>query len=361
MDFSLTDDQQSLRDLATRMFREHGQPERLAELEQGDWFDRQLWRNLADAGLLGIAVDEQHGGAGMTLLELHLLLVELGRTVAHVPLWETAYAALAIEQSGTSLDLLADVCAGEVVPTVALQDEGATPAAPTTTAVAADGGWALTGTKILVPAAQVADLLVVSATTDAGQTGLFLVQCTDVVMLPHRLSSDIPHAQVTMDGAPAIALGEPDGTALPVLLEAAVAGQASVQTGLCEAALALAAKYTASREQFGRPIATFQAVSQRVADAFIDTECLRLTALQAAWRLAEGLPATDEVRIAGYWAAEAGHRVLHACHHVHGGIGVDRDYPLYRYLMRTKQHEFTLGSATDHLVDLGLALAADPA
>lgn len=357
MDFSLSDDQQSLRDLAARMFREHGEPERLAALERGDWFDRQLWQNLADAGLIGIAVDEQHGGAGMTLLEVHLLLVELGRAVAHVPLWETAVAATAIDDG----DLLTRICAGEVVLTVALQDDGASPASPTTRAVHADDGWELTGTKLLVPSAQVADLLVVSAVTDDGATGLFLVEAATTDLQPNRLSSDVPHATVTLDGAPATSLGVPDGSALPALLQVAIAGQSSVQTGLCEAALALAAEYTSSREQFGRPIATFQAVSQRVADAFIDTECLRLTALQAAWRLGEGLPAADEVRIAAYWAAEAGHKVLHACHHVHGGIGVDRDYPLYRYLMRTKQHEFTLGSATDHLVELGLALAADPA
>ena len=123
----------------------------------------------------------------------------------------------------------------------------------------------------------------------------------------------------------------------------------------------LTAEYTKTREQFDRPIATFQAVGQRAADAYIDAEAIRLTAWQAAWRLAAGLPAAAEVAVAKFWAAEGGQRVVHAAQHLHGGIGVDRDYPLHRYFLWAKQLELTLGGATAQLLRLGALLADEPA
>ena len=130
--------------------------------------------------------------------------------------------------------------------------------------------------------------------------------------------------------------------------------------GICEEALRLTAEYTKTREQFDRPIATFQAVGQRAADAYIDTEAVRLTAWQAAWRLSEGLPATEQVAIAKFWCAEGGQRVVHAAQHLHGGMGVDRDYPLHRYFLWAKELELTLGGATASLLGLGALLAAEP-
>src|SRR5262249_23684303 len=107
------------------------------------------------------------------------------------------------------------------------------------------------------------------------------------------------------------------------------------------------------REQFGKPLATFQAVGQRAADAYIDVEAIRWTMWQAAWRLSAGAPAAADVAIAKYWAAEAGHRVVYAAQHLHGGIGLDTDYPVYRYFLWSKQIELTLGSATCQLERLG--------
>jgi len=122
-------------------------------------------------------------------------------------------------------------------------------------------------------------------------------------------------------------------------------------------ALRMTAEYTIGREQFGRPIASFQAVQQRAADAYIDSEAIRLTTWQAAWRLAADRPATTEVAIAKFWASEAAHRVVYAAQHLHGGIGVDVDYPLHRYYLWSKQIELTLGSGTRQLARLGADLA----
>ena len=176
------------------------------------------------------------------------------------------------------------------------------------------------------------------------------------VHVAERLAHDghiaVRFGQASMDGngvqvAASDVLGGPDSGAEIVdwMVERATAALCSIATGVCEQALKMTAEYTKTREQFDRPIATFQAVGQRAADAYIDTEAIRLTALQAAWRLEEGLPAAGEVAVAKFWAADGGQRVVHAAQHLHGGIGVDRDYPLHRYFLWAKELELTLGGA----------------
>ena len=138
-------------------------------------------------------------------------------------------------------------------------------------------------------------------------------------------------------------------------------GMCAVQLGVCERALELTAEYSKTRVQFDRPIATFQAVGQRLADAYIDVNAIRLTTWQAAWRLSEGLPCATEIATAKFWAADAGHRVAHTAVHVHGGMGIDLDYHLNRYFVAAKRIEFALGGATEQLVALGRELANEPA
>nr|WP_239166779.1 acyl-CoA dehydrogenase family protein [Actinoplanes italicus] len=130
-----------------------------------------------------------------------------------------------------------------------------------------------------------------------------------------------------------------------------VIGAAAYQLGVAERALEMTAAYARERVQFERPIGSFQAVSQRLADAWIDVEALRLTVWQAA-----GRPEPAEAATAGFWAAEAGHRVLHTAVHVHGGVGIDMDYPLHRYFLAAEEHEFLIGGATAQLLDLAEVL-----
>jgi alkylation response protein AidB-like acyl-CoA dehydrogenase len=154
--------------------------------------------------------------------------------------------------------------------------------------------------------------------------------------------------------------GEPLPVPVEWLTERWMAGLCALQAGIADKALKLTAEYTTGREQFGKPVASFQAVAQRAADAYIDAQAIQLTAYQAAWRLAEGLPAANEVAVAKFWAADGGNRVVLAAQHLHGGIGVDRDYPLATYTTWTKQIELTLGSATPSLLRLGKAIAEEP-
>ena len=165
------------------------------------------------------------------------------------------------------------------------------------------------------------------------------------------------HVRIPADAA----LGDPAKGApmLEWITERATTALACVALGVCEQALALTAEYTKNRKQFDQPIAMFQAVGQRLADAYVDVEAIRLTTWQAAWRLSAGMPAASQVAIAKFWAGAGGQRVVHTAQHLHGGVGVDRDYPLHRYFLYAKHLELALGGTTTQLRRLGRLIVAE--
>jgi alkylation response protein AidB-like acyl-CoA dehydrogenase len=373
MDFSLSEEHQAIADLARQILEGQITHERLKEVEAGaDHWDRRAYAELAKANLLGVALPEAVGGSGLGFLAAAIILEEIGRTVAPVPFLATVVlGALPIAEFGSKTQqqrLLPTAIAGETILTAALVEPGTEPDRPTTTATPTEDGWRLDGVKICVPAADAASKILVPArTTAAGHIGIFLVEPSDsgVIRTPVDPTSRQPESHVDLDGVTVRAedvLGDPEGGAaiLTWMLERATAGLCATTAGVCEVALRTTAEYTKTREQFERPIATFQAVGQRAADAYVDTEAVRLTAWQAAWRLDAGMPAAAEVAVAKYWAAEGGQRVVHAAQHLHGGIGVDRDYPLHRYFLWAKQLELTLGGSTRQLLRLGALLATEP-
>ncbi len=366
LDFAFSDDQEALRDLARKILEDLVTHERLNEVERtDDWFDRRAWQAVADAGLLGIGLPEANGGGGLGFLETCIVLEQVGRTVAPIPALGTMVAAHAVAEFGDDAQRgrwLPGVASGEIVLTLGLQEpNNDDPTSPTTRADVGRDGWRLTGTLHCVAAAHLAARVLVPARTGVG-TGVFLVDPNgDGVTLTRAIATNgEPVFLVDLDGAPGEPLGDPvDGTRIIAwTLDRALAAMCVVQVGVSERALWMTAEYASTREQFGHPIAGFQAVSQRAADAYIDTEAMRLTAWQAAWRVAEGLPAADEVAIAKFWAADGGQRVAHAAQHLHGGLGIDVDYPLHRYFQWSKAIELNLGSATRQLVRLGASIAA---
>jgi len=367
LDFSFTDDQFALRDLVDRILDDFATPERLGALErEAEWFDRDAWAALGRAGVLGAGLPEAVGGGGGGFLETGILLESIGRHVAMVPVLASIVgAAMPIARHGDDAQRArwaAPAASGEIVLSVALQEpRHDDPTRPSTTADLGIDGWRVTGTKHCVPAAHLADRLVVPARTGVG-TGVFLVDPADPAVTSTRftMTNGEPQFTVEMSATPAEPIGDPanGGEIVREIVEHVTTGLCLTQVGVSERALQMTAQHVVTREQFGQPLALFQAVSQRAADAFIDTEAIRLTAWQAAWRLSEGLPASDEVAIAKYWAAEGGQRVAHAAQHLHGGVGADIDYPLRRYFTWAKVNELTLGSATRQLRTLGARIAA---
>ena len=372
MDFSFNEEQTDLQGLVKQIFEGELSHERLMEVEGGDDnFDRELWANLAEAGVLGISLPEDVGGGGYGFLEAAIVLEQVGRAVAPIPYLETVVlGALPIAEFGTAeqkKSLLPGVASGETILTAALIEPGADPLKPTTTARRDGDAWVLDGVKTCVPAGLVASRVLVPASTADGAIVLAIVDPSAAGVTKERqdTTSGHPEARLTLAGvrvadADVLGLHAQGEENLAWIVERATAGLCAVAIGICEEALRMTAEYTKTREQFDRPIATFQAVGQRAADAYIDTEAVRLTAWQAAWRLSEGLPATAEVAVAKFWAAEGGQRVVHAAQHLHGGMGVDRDYPLHRYFLLAKQLELTLGGTTPQLLTLGRILAVEP-
>jgi acyl-CoA dehydrogenase len=374
MDFSFSEEQEAVRELARRIFTDLSTHERLRELESepdGDRFDTKLWAELASAGLLGIALPEEVGGAGLGFVEIGLIVEAAGMTAAYVPVIETlAAAAAAVAEFGTEDQRrrwLPPVVAGDSVLTTALAELGGSPQVPSVVAERTGDGWVLSGVKSCVPSATIADAVLVPARVEPDGIGVFIVETSASGLSLERQVTNTgrPEAVLSMTGTavgPDALLGtvEEGASIVGWLVQRSTAAIALAQAGAAESALALVSEYTKTREQFGKPIATFQAVGQRAADAYVDTEAIRLTAWQAAWRLAEGLPADKEVAIAKFWAADGGQRVVHAAVHLHGGVGVDRDYPLHRFFLMTKHYELTLGGATEQLLQLGAALASEP-
>ncbi|HEX5254767.1 MAG TPA: acyl-CoA dehydrogenase family protein [Mycobacterium sp.] len=369
MDFSFTEEQETITKLARDLFQRRATPERLTELEAGDTrYDAALWEGLAAADLLGTALPESVGGNGGGFVELGVLLAEVGYSVAPVPAYATlALGADPIARHGNHEQqqrYLPGVVTGSRILTAGLAEPGRSdPAHPVTTARRDGPNWRLDGAKELVPAAQLADTVLIPATTDEG-VGLFLLaaDAAGVEIRPAPTTSREPHADVFLDGAIVSAADVIVGGGLvESLYTCALVALCTIQLGVTERALRVAAEYTSAREQFGRPIGSFQAVQQRMADAFIDVEAIRWTTWQAAWLVAHGRPADRAARIAKFWAAEAGARVAATAQHVHGGIGIDVTYPLHRYFLWAKHNELTLGPASAQLANLGAAYSEGPA
>jgi alkylation response protein AidB-like acyl-CoA dehydrogenase len=370
MDFSLSETQEAIRDLARKIFSDHVKHERLLELEKsGTWFDDALWSAVVSGGLTSVAIPERVGGSGLGILELCLVLEEQGRCVAPVPLWATALCgALPIAEFGTPAQQdrwLRPVVDSAAVLTAALVELGSSdPAAPRTTARKDGAGWRLDGVKECVPAAQKAAAILVPAKSEQGTLLLAVDPKTAGVTLERQVvTSGEPQSRLTLDGVKVAAdavLGDAGSGARNVrwLAERAALGLAAIQLGLAQSALRDTAAYIAQRKQFGRPIATFQGAALRAADAWIDVEALRATVLQAAWQASEGRDAGAAIAAAKWWAATAGSRVTHTAQHLHGGIGSDVEYPVHRYFLWSKQNELLLGGPAQQAAKLGAWLAA---
>ena len=365
MDFTFSAEADDAAALAATILKDLTTPERLAEVEAaGNRFDQVLWRALGDAGLLTLTTPESHDGAGLGFIELCRVLVEVGRTVAPVPLATDAVARLFVGEHGSD-DQQRTAYAADILSCAIAEEHEHAPTVPTTTASSDDGELVLTGTKYLVPAATVATAFLVPATTPDG-TAVFLVDADTAGLQigEQHLSDGDVVGLLELDGVRVAAdrqVGTADGEAAQRLVDLLTVATCAVQLGVTEGAVALTAEYAKTREQFDRPIGTFQAVSQRLADGYIDTRLQALTVWQAAWRLSERLPAEEAIATAKLWAADAGHRISHTTVHIHGGVGVDLDGEAHRYFTAATRYEFEHGGTTEQALRLGRLLASEPA
>ncbi|MEV0526912.1 acyl-CoA dehydrogenase family protein [Streptomyces sp. NPDC050439] len=375
MDFTFTEEQQAAVEAAKALFASvtpDGVPSpALVPGAVADDFDRPLWAKLAAADLLSLLLDPEHGGAGLDAIALCLILRESAKKLARVPLLESSAAAYAVQTHG-SKDLkqriLPKAGRGELVLTVAANGRSGHDPAELAVTARQDGDiWQLDGTQTAVPWAQNADLIVVPAHTSAGRTVLALIPREhDGLTLAEQVSTSGEHlGEISLQGVriDATDVIETDG-AWDGLRDLLTTGTCALALGLGESVLSMTAEYTGKREQFGFPVATFQAVAVQAADRYIDLRAMEVTLWQAAWRISTGasgaLPATGDVAVAKIWAADGVRRVVQTAQHLHGGFGSDTDYPLHRYHAWAKQLELSLGPAAAHEEALGDLLAAHP-
>jgi 3-oxocholest-4-en-26-oyl-CoA dehydrogenase beta subunit len=370
MDFAFTDEQLAVSETAQGLFAGLVNPDRITAVEQtDDVVDRELWQALAQADLLGLSVPEAQGGGGYGLMELCLLLQAQGNVVAPVPLWATlVLGALPIARYGNEAQQaawLSGVLAGDVMLSAALTGAAnSVRGLPAISAWPEGTGWVLNGSELAVPQGHLAARILVPARTADGGVLLALVDptspgaeleralTTNREVHPHLHLADVA---ITADD---VLVGPVDGrAALNELLIAATTGLCALQVGVCESALAQTAQYLNNRQQFGRPLSTFQGTLLRAADAAIDIEAMRVTLLDAAWRFDTGRDASVAARVAKWQASERGQRTVHATQHLHGGMGADITYPIHRYFLWGKQIELVLGGPSAQLSRLGAQIA----
>ncbi|MFE6711619.1 acyl-CoA dehydrogenase family protein [Streptomyces sp. NPDC057695] len=375
MDFTFTEEQQAAVEAAKAVFSDVApdavpSPALTAGAVSED-LDRPLWARLAAADLLGLTLSPEHGGGGLDPVALCLVLRESARVLARVPLLETSAVAHTIDRYAppeTAAALLPRVSRGELVLTAAAQGRtGHDPAERAVTARRDGPTWVLDGLQTAVPWAHGADLIAVPAHTADGATVLALLpRAHDGVTLTAQYStSGELLAEIRLD---AVRLDTTDVLdaegAWERLRGLLTTGTCALALGLGEAVLTMTSQYTGKREQFGHPVATFQAVAVQAADRYIDLRAMEVTLWQAAWRLSSGaaaaLPAEGDIAVAKVWASEGVRRVVQTAQHLHGGFGADTDYPLHRFHAWAKHLELSLGSAAAHEDALGDLLAAHP-
>ncbi|MFI1201093.1 acyl-CoA dehydrogenase family protein [Streptomyces sp. NPDC020883] len=375
MDFTFTEEQQAAVEAAQAVFSDvapDGVPSpALAHGPVADDFDRPLWRTLADADLLGLPVPPEHGGAGLDPIALCLVLRESAKVLARVPLLETYAAAHTLRHHATAdlrADILPQLATGDLVLTAATGGRtGHDPAELAVTARQDGTTWTLDGTHTAVPWAHTADRVLLPAHTPDGRTVLALVPCdrTGLTLGDQISTTGERHAEIRLDSVRAGARDIlTDPAAWDTLRDLLTTGTCALALGLGARVLAMTSDYTGKREQFGHPLATFQAVAVQTADRFIDLRAMEATLWQAAWRLTTGaagpLPPAGDIAVAKIWASEGVRRIVQTAQHLHGGFGADTDYPLHRYHAWAKQLELSLGPAAAHEEALGELLAAHP-
>ena len=338
-----------------------------------DWYDRDTWSEFAKANLLGVALPESAGGLGLGFVDLCFVLQEIGRHVAPLPMIPTLVAgALPIARFGTDEQqaVLRQGCLRRRAAHRGV-DRARCRARSTghdrdSRRSGDDAGWKIDGVKSNVPAAHMAETILVPATT-GDDVVMFLVPAgaAGVTAVRQETMNHEPLFELTLDGVrvgdDAVLGGSGQGReVLAFTLHRATVASCAIVSGVAERALKITAQYTIDRKQFDRQIGTFQAVGQRMADCYIDTQAIELTMLQAATHLDDGRDDPLEVATAKFWAADGGNRVGHAALHIHGGISIDLDYAIHRYFLWLKQYEFTLGAATPQLLQIGKVLADEP-
>ena len=371
MDFSFSEDQTAIRDLASQIFSDRTTDEFLLSFDRNDdVYDDTLWTTLAEQGLLGITIAEEFGGTDLGFTELCLMLEEQGRRLSPIPLYSSlVLGVLPISEFGSVAQkqkYLTPLATGELKLTAAITEMGMSDAiAGQVNAVINGDKWVLSGELACVPDSGVANAIIVPASCEGVQT-VFIVdtdiagvsiegQCSSLGMNEGSLSLH----NVELSGEAVLGEVGKGSEVLTWLEQRAEIAICALQVGVTEEALKRTAEFSCERKQFGAPIGSFQAVAMQAADAFIDVEAIRSTYWLALYRLTNNKDARAEVRCAKWWAVDGGHRIVYRTQHLHGGMGSDVEFPIHRFFLWAKHLGMMLGGRSVQITKLGKLLASD--
>jgi alkylation response protein AidB-like acyl-CoA dehydrogenase len=368
MDFSFSEEQLEVRGLAQKILGDQTENEHLRAIDQQDErFDRKLWSDLAEAGLLGVSLDERFGGMEFGFETLCILIEEAGRTVAPIPVIPVLVSAAGCIQKfapeAIRQTYLPDVASGEQLVTAAMIEPGNENASnPACRAEKQGQNWRLSGVKHCVPFAAQAERVLLSAMSDDGLlVCLVNPRAAGVTLSQQKVTTGENQYEMLLENVLLTELVAQNETAEALVkwqYDTTTAAYSAMAVGLCDKMMRMTSSYTSEREQFGVALASFQAVKHGAANCFIDVECLRLVSQQAVSLLDQELDASEAVLVAKAWTGDVCHRVSQASQHMHGGIGVDRDYPLFRFCLWARHIELSCGSSAEMLAVLGKKIAA---
>jgi alkylation response protein AidB-like acyl-CoA dehydrogenase len=358
MQLALSEEQEMLRTMARDFLTDKLPKATVKEMEESEaGYSPELWKEMAGLGWMGLAFPEKYGGSDMNFLDLAILIEEMGRACLPGPYLSSVvlsgFTILDIGSEEQKAEYLPKIASGEKIFTLALTEPSASYDADgiETKAVAEGDNYVISGTKLFVPDANVADYMLVVAKTDQGFT-LFIVDAKSQG-ISHTVLKTIAEdklCEVVFDKVKVPKtniLGEADKGWAEVekIIQRAAVAKCCEMVGCIQQALDMTVEYAKDRKQYGRPIGSFQVIQHYCADMAIDVEGTRLSAYKAAWTLSEGLPCTEEVAIAKTWAGEACQRVMALAHQIHGAIGVTIDHDLQYYTRRAKAAEVSFGDA----------------
>jgi alkylation response protein AidB-like acyl-CoA dehydrogenase len=332
MNFDFTDDQQAIKRTANELLAARFKPERMRELAEAEKYDDEAWKEMCELGWAGIFIDEEHGGQGLGIVELVILMEELGYALAPVPFLSNAAAGLALQFAGTDEQKerwLPGIASGEARGTVGILRDGE---------------------ARLVPDADTAEVIVLIASD--GTTSVIERSSADVEPF-ETMDRTRRFARVRADG------GEPLGGDCFAAGDRIATALSAETVGVAQKAMEMAVEYARERKQFGRPIGSYQAVSHRCAQMLLEVEGSRSGAYYAAW-CADAEPESLAAAASGAkaYSSDAGWRVCGSSLQVHGGIGFTWEHDLHFFLKRAKTNAMLYGSAGEHRERVaGLALA----
>ena len=365
MDLGLNETQQMLRTSAREFLETECPTSYVRDMERDErGYTPQIWDKLAGLGWLGLVVPEEYGGTGLGFVELAVVLEEMGRVLMPGPYFSTVVmAGMTVADAGSEdqkREYLSGIASGRLTMTLALTEPSGRWDAEgvQTTALKSGDGYVLNGTKLYVPNANVSDYVIVAARTGQGESDISLfvmssstdgLTATPLDTLASDKQSELMLNDVYVPGS--ALLGEFNGgwkTLERTLAWGAVAKCAEMLGG-AQQTLDMTVAYAKQRIQFGRAIGSFQAIQHHVADMAADVEGCRYTTYQAAWMLAEGLPAEREVAMAKAWVSDAYHRVCMLAHQCYGAVGFTKEHDLQLYSRRSKAAELMFGDSEFHM------------